>query len=1015
MKNIIIFVFISIALGSLSAQNFIGKVNPYPVEKTKSSAFNDTVKILAVMVEFQEDSDNNTFGNGKFGSMYSGANQTSKTILDPLPHDKTYFENHLEFSVNYFAKVSKGNQIVRYTVLDDIVTVSQTMRNYSPANNSDDLSLLGEFAQEVWQLADQMNSGIDFSNYNLFAVFHAGVGRDVNLPGSLGNERDLPSVYLSEKALEKIFGDSFAGFPVNNGTFNINNTAILPSTESRELSGIGSSVLLELSINGLIAATIGSKLGLPDLFDTETGLSAIGRFGLMDGQSIFAYGGTFPPEPSPWEKIYLGWEEPTIADIGDNNYEITANLASNSGDVKILKIPINQNEYFLVENRARDAGGDGSTVTFKVGSEIQILNFENDVDGYQSFDVEQLAGVITDVDDFDWALPGNGIVIWHIDESIIESKILTNTINNDKFNRGVDIEEADGIQDIGEQFTTIFGDEVIGEGSEQDFWFSSNDAELYENIFNRDSKPNTNSNTGGSSLISLSNFSDRSNRMTLNVKYGEDKFGLISTFKINSAEKLENITSQNINDEEIFYSISNDSLIRYNSNQKLNSFAEFSNFLPAVNLVNFNNNNNEYVFGAKDSVLSVYRASQSFDLVSSFDIGEKITCPPIINSLSATSFEVVIGTESGKIIKYPLDLNQSLDIDTSRKTIFNAFSSESLVQISYPPNGSMSAISGKSFWVEGESSRVLLNDPKRIISFYESNSQEYSVILSENNTFYVFKNFDLLNEFTISSSSDINSFILTDLFEDGNLYIIFNAGIEIFAYNFSGALADNFPISDPEGIGYINTPLAADLNSDNFTDIISQTTDGRTIVVSGATGSIMSPFPISSNGQSSVTPVIFLEQDSSIPESERASFIGTLSEDNYLSVWKIGDISLKPVWFGEFGNKFNSASISAPSSNNTISQTFFPQNRAYNWPNPVYGEETYIRYYVSENSNVEIKIFDLAGDLVDEITDNAFANVDNETVWNVSNVQSGVYYARLEVNGESGNSDQKIIKIAVIK
>ena len=90
---------------------------------------------------------------------------------------------------------------------------------------------------------------------------------------------------------------------MSNGSFNITNTAIIPATESRELEGIGGSVLLELSINGLIVANIASFVGLPDLFDTETGLSAIGRFGLMDGQSIFAYGGTFPPEPSPGKKF----------------------------------------------------------------------------------------------------------------------------------------------------------------------------------------------------------------------------------------------------------------------------------------------------------------------------------------------------------------------------------------------------------------------------------------------------------------------------------------------------------------------------------------------------------------------------------------------------------------------------------------------------------------------------------------------------------------------------------------
>ena len=109
---------------------------------------------------------------------------------------------------------------------------------------------------------------------------------------------------------KNIFGGSFSGFPVSDGTFNINNSMIIPETESREIEIIGGSVLYQISINGLLAASVGSYIGLPDLYDTETGLSAIGRFGLMDGQAIFAYNGIFPPEPSAWEKIYMGWAQP---------------------------------------------------------------------------------------------------------------------------------------------------------------------------------------------------------------------------------------------------------------------------------------------------------------------------------------------------------------------------------------------------------------------------------------------------------------------------------------------------------------------------------------------------------------------------------------------------------------------------------------------------------------------------------------------------------------------------------
>jgi hypothetical protein len=94
---------------------------------------------------------------------------------------------------------------------------------------------------------------------------------------------------------------------------------------------------------------------------------------------------------------------------------------------------------------------------------------------------------------------------------------------------------------------------------------------------------------------------------------------------------------------------------------------------------------------------------------------------------------------------------------------------------------------------------------------------------------------------------------------------------------------------------------------------------------------------------------------------------------------------------------------------------FFPTNRAYNYPNPVYYGQTAIRYYVNENSKINIKIFDLAGSFVAELHNDAIGGMDNETVWNVNDIQSGVYLARIEALGQSGKTESAIIKIVVVK
>ncbi len=94
----------------------------------------------------------------------------------------------------------------------------------------------------------------------------------------------------------------------------------------------------------------------------------------------------------------------------------------------------------------------------------------------------------------------------------------------------------------------------------------------------------------------------------------------------------------------------------------------------------------------------------------------------------------------------------------------------------------------------------------------------------------------------------------------------------------------------------------------------------------------------------------------------------------------------------------------------TAINEFFPTTRAYNYPNPVYDGETFIRYYVSEDSKINIKIFDLAGDYVAELNDDAQGGMDNETLWNVADIQSGVYLARIEATSNSGKRNTQLLK-----
>lgn len=1006
-KKIFVFLISVICLGSLSAQTFNVRSSLYKntVPDVKKSP--DSLRILAVMVDFQVEKpeDAATVGNGKFGTMYSTNYGTR--ILDPLPHDKNYFALHLEFAKNYFRTVSNGKLNISYNVLPDTFTVSKKMRDYSPAGNSQDLSPLSAFASEVWTKVKAAYPGINFSSYDVFTIFHAGVGRDVTLPGSFGNERDLPSVYLGDAQIRSTLTD-LSGMPLNReGKYN---SMIVPETESREIKDITDAVnLLQISINGLIAANIGSHIGLPDLFDTKTGLSAIGRFGLMDGQAIFTYSGLFPPEPSPWEKIRLGWAEPVVLNNTENRpVNLTALRAAGLSDTVIVKIPINSSEYYLVENRARDAQKNGAVVTYVTGTDTLTKVFPRDTTGFYYYSADSISGVVIKVDEYDWAVPGNGIVIWHIDDKVINEKIASNQINTDKFRRGVDVEEADGVQDIGEKFLTVFGDEVIGEGTDQDFWYKSNPAKLYKNRFSWDTQPSALTNTGASSLITMSGFSDIANRMTFSLSFGDSLLKPLASAKISSNGIIKNLTVPTGAGSR--FAVSGRTLLRFDNKGNItDSVSGFSIFKPAAVTIN----NTEYVVGADSNKLNVYMNNGTAKFTGSQTIAEKITAVPVITANAGGQAQILVGTEKGRILFFtPGELpsaNPVLIKEESLSQPGEAIVSIAADGISYSVVYRTMGLDNRPVYRVSDPLRkefTIAFPVRKLVLTKDRNGNYVDVVLSENNLFSVVSGESLLKQIDLGGTDTVSSFSVGDIRQDGENYIVFSHGKYIEARNLQGASADNFPVKDPLDSVFTATPLLYAAQGSNYTEVVAATRDGRVMGINGTTGKIISGFPVSSGARLSGNPVLF-------------NFAGKIAlalvtATNYFYSWTIDRSEGTLYWADENGSNTNT-SFAGQAAYTNRQTAFMPKERAYNWPNPVYGGQTNIRYFVSEDAKINIRIFDLAGDLVAELSDNARGGFDNETVWNVGSVQSGVYYARIEATGVTGKSENSTIKIAVIK
>ena len=985
-------------------------------------ASSDTLHLLAIMVQFQEDTDSRTTGSGKLDLSIS-----SERIIDAPPHDRSYFLNHLMFLQNYFRNVSGGRIIIRSEVLDDVITLPQAMESYSPPKEGPNRAL-GDLLVDAWEAADSLHPEIDFSMFDVFTVFHAGAGRDIDLVSILGFDPtplDIPSVFIGLEALKSFYGESFRGVSVDGGSFFIDHSMILPETENRLIPTISGDQLLQLSINGLLCASLGSYLGLPDLFDTKTGRTAIGRFGLMDGQSIFSFSGLFPPEPSAWEKVYLGWADEIRASSGTTAFSARA-AGLGGSDSTVFRVPISAREYFLIENRNRDPEENGQTVTMFFNGQMVQKTFLRDTVGFNAFDVSEVYGVVTDVDDYDWSLPGGvsptgeffdgGILIWHVDENVIQTNLLTNTVNADPDRRGVDLEEADGSQDLGQQYGFLSPGAGSEDGTALDFWFSGNMAPVYRDEFSSTTNPNSLSNAFANSLVSIREFSNRGPIMTFTVQIGDERIGPLDGYPKFVGKSAGNYSPQVIQDK-IFVSV-HDSVFAFTLDGS-SATTEPSGFFSAVGgqfpiaFIRHESPPPEDLFvGVQDSSIIIWRASgvgQYYPILqASIQIGSKISAPPVVDPFDSLHLTVITGDEKGNITFIRQETLTGVQKISSER-----INSLTLVEVT-PGTTSVVAVTESELHVVGQKSTQLpfKSDQWEVVAGQFAKGGVFLVVSERGGrhlqVYDASLNALISRDMTLDEGG-LSSVALGDVDGNGVRDIVFASGRSLYALSPYGVILDYFPVR-ASGI-VTGDPVISDINGDGQLDIIFSTSDEHLVAVDRR-GQTLTGFPLPIDGINLFSPAVFAmtQLNISIPG------ILAVTGNGYLYAWRFSHVpgGFAQPWASYRGNAGHTGFENSPIVGQPVTTSFFPSSRAYNWPNPVYGDRTNIRYYVGSDAVVRVKIVDLAGDLVDELRGPGVGGLDNEVEWDVSNIQSGIYFARIEAtNGrESGIA---VIKIAIVK
>jgi len=1003
----------------------------------------DTVRVLCLRVEFVEDSTELTTGNGKMDTL-GFLEPDSGLFYDP-PHFKLYFERQMEGLRNYYLAQSLGRLVVDYTVMPEgekeSYQLPRQMQFYGDSTSWEAVEIgLVRLMRDAFKIAD-LDSAISFADYDEFIVFHAGSGLQADFGLRGDSPFDLLAGEIPPGALEAYLGEPF--IKVDEGATRIEQGTVLPEMMRQDtMFQDQTNILGMVGLSGTLCHEFAHLLGAYDLYDVTGVTMGCGAWSLMGyGGWLGDYSAGAPPGVIPgfldaYHRVALGLVDTVQVNVPRESIpvyaaEVDTSLFHERGDSlrpTVIAVPITADEYFLIENRQVDVRKPDTIVV----------------------DVED--GVLVGVEDneYDFFLPGSGVLVWHIDQTVIADYGPYNAINIDAARKGVDLEEADGVQDFDVPYWESWAPDYEIYGSPNDPFRKGG----YNDSFTAETDPSSDGYMGKSfmrvSLLGEEDTLDRLKDTLIYVNVGWDLYqeGFPVSYEGRSVPFLSAFAAD-LDGNDSLELVVLDTMgrisawredgtgYRYQTNGAFAELTTSSHSDVAIGDVG-GDDMLEVVAGGSDGTVRLYNSDGTSRGI--YRTGDRVLAAPVLADLDGDGKkDVIVGSTDMQLHAFTGDFDTLPGFP-----VFVGAEIRAAVAVTdtVRPDVVLLTGDGRLLLVQGDGSIaegfpvVLSNVPYYNVSqplvgdFDRDGDREIAVVAGsefDNRLFIVGLDGDIEYQSTeIVRQPFAGVAAAADISADGYPDVLLASMNDLLAFNRNATLVANYPFkqestyvtSELAGnwiifyeayFQYTSSPVVADLDGDSSLDIAIGSPQYGVLGVDSRHGRPVRYSPLMTTAPVSAVPlVVDLDRDGDVE-------LVAGSEDGVFHVWDLEGASDMIAWGCAYHDPCHTGLILdselpiMPDPPAAIVGSFFV------YPNPAEDKVT-VRYRLGESPvSARVLLLDMAGEPVGTPVDGpALPVTDNEFEMDLSDTDPGLYVVRLAVD-DGMRTDVRFAKLAIVR